>query len=549
MQRVFFILWIIASLCVIAQPVNQNILLMVDPSTVTNFSQEINTRDASFIIEPLLNSTSREVPNNWFIARPTTRTNVNTWDLAYQLLESHPEIIYAEPDAAEIFCPEEENARGGSGGDECKETEYTDDWDHPKTRVFQWHLEDSWSQLKSARQSDKDRKIRIAHFDTGYDPGHITTPKYICTNLQKNFVEGENPDSAIDPGIDGIMNQPGHGTATVALLAGNRIQRTQDNFNDYMGAAPYCEIVPVRISSTVILFQSSSFVKALYYIMSPEVHCDVLSMSMGGVASKFWAEAVNAAYEKGIVLVTAAGNNIGKKPTTEVVYPACFNRVIAVCGVTYNNKPYFKYGFFTLKMQGNYGPPEVMGSAIASYTPNVPWASRGCVDKIDYDGAGTSAATPQVAGAAALWLQKYQDYVYDHPWQRVNAVRRALFSSAEKGYADSEKYYGNGVLKAKRALDIPPFKDSQPVPKDDASFAAFKLLFGFRSDASNAKQDMMEVEMLRLRHNNSTLQEVFQIIEKNKIITTEQRQKIKQTVLSMPECSQTLAQEFENFIK
>jgi len=49
-----------------------------------------------------------------------------------------------------------------------------------------------------------------------------------------------------------------------------------------------------------------------------------------------------------------------------------------------------------------------MVAAIAAYTPNVPWARFGEPDMIDFDGAGTSAATPQVAGAAALWIQKYR---------------------------------------------------------------------------------------------------------------------------------------------
>jgi len=51
---------------------------------------------------------------------------------------------------------------------------------------------------------------------------------------------------------------------------------------------------------------------------------------------------------------------------------------------------------------------------IAAYSPNTPWLSvrdeKGTriADGVDLDGAGTSAATPQVAAAAALWLQKHR---------------------------------------------------------------------------------------------------------------------------------------------
>ena len=48
-----------------------------------------------------------------------------------------------------------------------------------------------------------------------------------------------------------------------------------------------------------------------------------------------------------------------------------------------------------------------MDTALAAYTPNMPWAEINCPTIVDMDGAGTSAATPQVAAAAALWLQKY----------------------------------------------------------------------------------------------------------------------------------------------
>jgi hypothetical protein len=69
-----------------------------------------------------------------------------------------------------------------------------------------------------------------------------------------------------------------------------------------------------------------------------------------------------------------------------------------------------------------------MTTAIAAATPNVPWARLGCEDIIDLDGAGTSAATPQVAATAALWLQKNRAAVdaYPNAWMRVEAIRAAL---------------------------------------------------------------------------------------------------------------------------
>jgi len=107
-----------------------------------------------------------------------------------------------------------------------------------------------------------------------------------------------------------------------------------------------------------------------------------------------------------VVVVTAAGNNYANKPTRFVVYPGRFGRVIAACGVMADGSPYANLPMN--RMAGNYGPNSKMRTAIAAYTPNVPWARFGEPTVVDFDGNGTSAATPQVAAAAALWIEKHR---------------------------------------------------------------------------------------------------------------------------------------------
>ena len=128
----------------------------------------------------------------------------------------------------------------------------------------------------------------------------------------------------------------------------------------------------------------------------------------------------------GVAIFAAAGNRIGPLPPKHVVDPARFARVVGVCGFTAARAPYFKEGIHR-KMHGCFGPPKAMETALSAYTPNVPWAAIGCGKLINPDGAGTSSATPQVAAAAALWLQHHAPNPADK-WRRVEAVRKASFS-------------------------------------------------------------------------------------------------------------------------
>ena len=169
----------------------------------------------------------------------------------------------------------------------------------------------------------------------------------------------------------------------------------------------------------------------------------MLSMSMGGLPSQAWADAVNALYDAGVFVVTAAGNNYANLPSHLIVYPARFNRVVAACGAMADGTPYANLK--PTLMAGDYGPEPKMATAIAAYTPNVPWARFGEPDVVDFDGAGTPAATPQVASAAALWIQKHRAAydAYPEPWMRVEAVRKALFDGAGADRA-RKGYFGAG---------------------------------------------------------------------------------------------------------
>jgi len=492
------------------------LLLKVSPSGASGFSRgRLALNGNQFQIETLFRDAgdlshgmAASKRALWLVAEATPQHS-NPWDDAHAVAEAEAQkgLEYAEPDILNEWNAFEERSSTGLGADNaaCKLNEPDPEW--PVGNTLAWHLGDDFSQLRSARNkagAPTKPIVRIGHLDTGYDVSHITNPKFLDPNgLQRNFVEGGK--NAADPAKRGALRNPGHGTGTLSILAGNILQGMQDprlNLGDYLGGAPFAEIVPVRIANSVVHFFTSAMARGIDYLVAPgdspnpKLRCDVISISMGGLPSWAWAEAVNRAYEAGVCIVAAAGNNMGGLPTRHLVYPARFSRVIAACGIMADGSAYFKAR--SRKMQGNFGPPSAMSAAMAAYTPNIPWAELGCSKLVDLDGAGTSSATPQIAAAAALWLQ-YHNPKPKEPWMRVEAVRNALFSSAKK---ESTKYFGNGVLRAADALQVLPKSKLTKTEEDKVIFPLLQILLQ-QGVAAEPREKLFEVELAQLSQSSS----------------------------------------------
>src|SRR5262249_6044193 len=149
-------------------------------------------------------------------------------------------------------------------------------------------------------------------------------------------------------------------------------------------------------------------------------------------------------------------------------------------------------GLSMKELQGNSGPVSSMTAALSTYTPNIPWAVFGCGSTVRLNGEGTSAATPQIAAAAALWLEKYKS-VLSRDWHRVEAVRHALFKSAKKQGVDAR--LGLGILQAHDALGISPVFNLPKTPADSDSFAVLRVLTGLGVADPPPRQDMFEIEL------------------------------------------------------
>ncbi len=495
------------------------------------------------------------------------------WDAAHQYRQKTGYKGFAEPNIINSLY---ENYVDNSLITKSIEGPYLQNWPSPPEieNSIIWHLLDDFSQLRKAKERvwnkvQKDRCIKIAHIDTGYQPNHPGLPKFMTKGV--SFLKDENKAPAIDVTKGSFQEQDGHGTATMSILAGKKISINHNGitFNDELGAIPFAEIIPIRICDTVALIRSQNFVKAIDYAI--DIGCEVITMSMAGAPTNQWANAINRAYEAGVTVVTAAGNSWNREAKRllpkKTLYPARWERVISATGVTANHLPYVFKAQIIAKteggetMQGNFGPKKVMDSSIAAYTPNTIWATMNqSKDNIFYrlDGGGTSSSTPQIAAAAALWLSFHREKIESNldpaeKWKKVEAVKYALFNSADKSYEKYKKYYGQGILKANDSLDVFPNWDIlKKSKKAKCSLNGILDLLGImlrlKGDQNRSKEEMYSTEILQLLHMEPSLH-AYLNIDEEETWSSKQKREIIEKLIGLENTSNSLKKHLNSIVE
>lgn len=218
----------------------------------------------------------------------------------------------------------------------------------------------------------------------------------------------------------------GHGTHVAGLVAA-----ATDNGIGIAGTGFNSKMMMLRVMDASGNMTVTSFVEAVQY--AADHGAKVINMSLGAMADNLDAptltlitQAVNYAWNKGAVLVAAAGNcgwgiethdpngdpcdiydiqgNFVRHAVNEPFYPAASPNVISVAAVDVNNNlaPYSQYNDPSDPKKGNWVTVAAPGGyfttdqdkefGIASTWPN---------DNYLYD-VGTSMAAPQVSALAAL---------------------------------------------------------------------------------------------------------------------------------------------------
>lgn len=243
----------------------------------------------------------------WLLLKPQGGDSDNAWDRAHEQLAKLRLSGHLAEGAAAYFEPDILRTQQGSPTTPVKASKgFLETWPPHQAVSPGWHLQPGFADFVTAHKTATGKGIRIAHLDTGYSPQHISTPRNIKPELGRNFYEDDH--NTVDPGLSAWLDMPGHGTATIALLAGNRVNLEHNGqvYSGDFGGAPDADVVPVRISPSIVHFYTSAMARGLDYALAPNNdslnRCDVITLSHGGLPSAVWADAVNRLYQARVVV-------------------------------------------------------------------------------------------------------------------------------------------------------------------------------------------------------------------------------------------------------
>lgn len=292
----------------------------------------------------------------------------------------------------------------------------------PKDPFFQ----KQWSMLSGDVQGAWDmgatgQGVTIAIVDTGVALNH--------PDLKDNLVLGYNAITQSEA-QGATKDNNGHGTHVAGIAAAER------NGVGIIGVAYQAKIMPIKaIDSTGDGYDDAI---AAGIVWAADHGAQIINLSIGSEkSSDILRQAVAYAYNKGCLLVAAAGNY---DPESEgnpgVSYPGSDPHVLAITATDKNDNI------------ANYSDtgPEV-GLAAPGDLIYSDWWDKADGPGYTYD-SGTSMAAPFVAGEAALiWSQHLG-------WSRDQVIQVLEAGSRDLGTPGRDNDYGYGLVDVKLALTL-----------------------------------------------------------------------------------------------
>ncbi|MCP4989424.1 MAG: S8 family peptidase [Colwellia sp.] len=266
----------------------------------------------------------------------------------------------------------------------------------------------------AAWDCSRGKAIKVAVLDTGIDYDH--------PDLKANYKFGVS----FVPSESNAKDYNSHGTHCAGTIA------AAINGAGVVGVAPAAYLYAVKVLSKTGGGSWSWLISGIDWCVNKK-GLNILSMSMGGSSAPSALETMcNAAWNKGALLIAAAGNNGGA-----VIAPARYKNVVAVSAIDSAN---LIAGF------SSRGPEVELSAPGVSVLSTIPGGGYGTK-------SGTSMACPHVSGAAALTWGA-------HRYANNITIRRLLaWTSDNLGAPGRDDLYGYGRVDAEQAacaLTEPP---------------------------------------------------------------------------------------------
>lgn len=273
--------------------------------------------------------------------------------------------------------------------------------------------------IQTAWNTTRGAGVTIAIIDTGVDGSH---PDLTGTVIGGTDVSGVGAANGQTP----VGTDSNHGTMVASLLVGHG--HGPGGGDGIIGVAPAAKILSVSVGFGVGAVDSDEQIaKAVRW--SADHGADIINMSLTRNTLDWptsWDDAFLYAMKKGVIIVAAAGNR--GSGTTEVGAPATMPGVVVVAGVDQSGN-----ASFDASSQG-------ITLSVAAPSEGLVGAGPGGAY---YSWAGTSGATPIVAGVLALIKAS-------HPGLSAgNIIHRLTATATPKG---SPLVYGSGLVNAAAAV-------------------------------------------------------------------------------------------------
>ncbi|UCE06031.1 MAG: S8/S53 family peptidase [bacterium] len=249
-----------------------------------------------------------------------------------------------------------------------------------------------------------------------------------------------------------VIKWASHGTSSASVMIGidtDRLKIAKGYMDRTNGVFPYVDLIPYRISDSIISFHNNMARAAAQAIVDG---CKIITASHAQlIKSRMLEQVAEEAYENGIIWVAAAGTHIARVKKIWI-FPARFPEVLAIAASTQEGEPWeLTHGGVAV---------EICAPGYDIYRPMARRSFFGLFGKPKYEyswSEGSTFSAPITAAAAALWLahhgEKKLNQLYKEPWQRVEAFRKVLRESATPHRKDEyNKYYGTGILNVEQLL-------------------------------------------------------------------------------------------------